>query len=528
MKNKLFLCFILFCFSLVVFSQKSKKVNIDSVFTVLKNTPSSKKKVDDLIHLYRSSVRQRQINEAIIDEALSVSEELFYINGIAKCYNRKGLSARYQSKFNKAVRLHKRSLSYFQKTTDTFSRLKCLNNIGVAYRKLNRENDAFNYYFQALKLAEQINNMKSIAIANNGIGNIFVDTKEYDKALEYLKKGINLQVEYNNARNQEIGLSNIGEVYILKKQYDSAYHYIDKAMKISIKTKNFEGIAIKQNLLGVLNQKTKKYSTSISFYDKAIPTLKKHNNKKYLCNSLINKGIDLIELNKHDDALININKGLAIAININSIENIALGYKALVNYYSRINDYKKALYAHKKSTVFYDSILNIESKRSIINSQIAYESLKKDEQIQKLAQDKEVHSKQSKKRFNSLLYVFLFSILIILGLLYLKILNKKNTDLKLENKKNEIQNYLLQIKDLEHKSNSSNKSEQEVIDTFNTYNLSKREQEVFAYISKGLTNSEIAEAIFLSKNTIKTHIQNIYSKLDVKNRIQALKKINNL
>lgn len=512
----------------MIFSQKSKKINIDSVYNELKKTPSTTTKADKLISLYRISVKQRTIKEEIIDEALLVSEEIFYINGIAKCYNRKGLTARYQSKYNESVRLHKRALNYFKKTTDSLSRLKCLNNIGVSYRKLNRENDAFKYYFQALKLAEQIDSKKSIAIANNGIGNIFVDTGEYDKALEYLKKGIRINVEYNNARNQEIGLSNIGEVFILKGQYDSAYYYLNKSIDISVKTKNFEGIAIKQNLMGILHQKNNNHKKSIEFYNKAIPSLKKHKNKKYLCNTYINKGLSLIELGDYSKALLNINEGLALAKNINSVENIALGYKSLVNYYSKKNNYKKALGAHKKATIFYDSILNIESKRSIISSQIAYESLKKDEQIQKLAQEKKLHSKQSKKRFNNLLYVFLFSVLVILSLLYLTFLNKKNTDLELENKNNEIQNYLLQIKELKHTSKTSEESKSEFVDKFNTYNLSKREQEVFTYISKGLTNPEIAEKIFLSKNTVKTHIQNIYSKLDVKSRIQALKKLNSI
>ncbi|WP_457611407.1 helix-turn-helix transcriptional regulator [Lutibacter sp.] len=44
-------------------------------------------------------------------------------------------------------------------------------------------------------------------------------------------------------------------------------------------------------------------------------------------------------------------------------------------------------------------------------------------------------------------------------------------------------------------------------------------------MSEGLSNDEISEKMFVSNNTIKTHIKNIYAKLDVKNRIQAIKKI---
>jgi len=52
--------------------------------------------------------------------------------------------------------------------------------------------------------------------------------------------------------------------------------------------------------------------------------------------------------------------------------------------------------------------------------------------------------------------------------------------------------------------------------------LSDREIEVLQLISEGLTNNEIASKLFLSTNTIKSHSRNIYAKLDVNNRTQAL------
>ena len=53
--------------------------------------------------------------------------------------------------------------------------------------------------------------------------------------------------------------------------------------------------------------------------------------------------------------------------------------------------------------------------------------------------------------------------------------------------------------------------------------LSKRELEVLAYIAAGLSNQEIAEALILTVGTVKRHINNIYTKINVHNRIQAVK-----
>ena len=52
-------------------------------------------------------------------------------------------------------------------------------------------------------------------------------------------------------------------------------------------------------------------------------------------------------------------------------------------------------------------------------------------------------------------------------------------------------------------------------------NLSPREVEVLRLISQGATNKEIADSLFISENTVKTHLRNIMDKLHLANRSQA-------
>lgn len=51
--------------------------------------------------------------------------------------------------------------------------------------------------------------------------------------------------------------------------------------------------------------------------------------------------------------------------------------------------------------------------------------------------------------------------------------------------------------------------------------LSQREREILLMLAEGATNKDIAAKLFLSLNTIKSHIYNIYRKIDVPNRLQA-------
>lgn len=59
-------------------------------------------------------------------------------------------------------------------------------------------------------------------------------------------------------------------------------------------------------------------------------------------------------------------------------------------------------------------------------------------------------------------------------------------------------------------------------------NLSNREYEVLQLLAKGYSNNEISEQLFLSVSTIKTHVSNLFFKMDVKNRTQATEKAKRL
>jgi DNA-binding NarL/FixJ family response regulator len=56
------------------------------------------------------------------------------------------------------------------------------------------------------------------------------------------------------------------------------------------------------------------------------------------------------------------------------------------------------------------------------------------------------------------------------------------------------------------------------------YTLSKRETEVLEQLSKGHDYNKIAENLFISPSTVRKHIENIYGKLQVHNKMQAVQK----
>lgn len=57
------------------------------------------------------------------------------------------------------------------------------------------------------------------------------------------------------------------------------------------------------------------------------------------------------------------------------------------------------------------------------------------------------------------------------------------------------------------------------------YVLSKRELDVLKLIAEGLSHKEVAKKLFISPETVRKHLSNIYAKLNVNNKIAAINKV---
>ena len=61
-------------------------------------------------------------------------------------------------------------------------------------------------------------------------------------------------------------------------------------------------------------------------------------------------------------------------------------------------------------------------------------------------------------------------------------------------------------------------------DVYSEVGLSKREKEVLDCLAKGMTSAQVASQLFISENTVKTHVRHILEKLEASNRAEAVSK----
>jgi DNA-binding NarL/FixJ family response regulator len=55
--------------------------------------------------------------------------------------------------------------------------------------------------------------------------------------------------------------------------------------------------------------------------------------------------------------------------------------------------------------------------------------------------------------------------------------------------------------------------------------LSEKELAVLSKLAEGLSNQQIADALYVSVNTVKTHLKNAFAKLEVNSRVQAINQL---
>lgn len=425
-----------------------------------------------------------------------------------------------EDNYNKALELSDKAIKIAHSVNDTFQWANALNNKGNIFKDMFLFNRAIDSYFKAFDLWEITKDSSGLAIAYGSIANAYYFEGDYKKSLEFNFKKLSIINNTANLWEKIKTINNVALSYNHLNMADSALYYMKKSLNISLKMNYPEGIANTYNNMASAFWGLGETDSTLFYSSKAI-AIAENINSSNLAKFKLTRALALDRQKKYLPAL-NLAKDAYNLANQKKDNHILSEASFLLSeVYNHLGKRELAypfLIEHLKLK---DSISNMEYMRKVtrLDIQHEYETKQRETQyeIDMLAKNNRISAAQLQKARILLIALILLSF----ALVSISTLLIRNKNHRIEQMNLEIRNYLFQLE----KRKAGSKDEDTVNELAENYGLTHREKEIMELIATGIGNEEIAEKLFVSKNTIKFHIKNIFIKLDVKNRVQALQKM---
>lgn len=317
----------------------------------------------------------------LYDKALIIGYKIFDTTIIAGNLLNMGMVYKHQGIYDKALEDLILASKYFYKIYNNYKNpldeedlASCYNSIGDLYRILGNYNLSKENYFIGLKLRIECNNIRGVAGSLNHIGEFFRDIGEYDSALFYLNKSLAIKRRLPDAKFATSTLLNIGSVLLKKKDFVNAEKYFKQII-------NYNDLINNQALFSEACNEL----ASLYFYKKEYP-----------------KALEILV------------KGMKIEKQENLRPLLLKNYDLHRKIYRALNNFPSAIFFDDLYINLKDTILNEIKNKALADSEIKYETQKKEQQIFILhEQEKNQHIK-----IISLFISFSLAIILIMIVIY--------------------------------------------------------------------------------------------------------------
>ncbi len=563
---------ILLSFGLLLILFVAGQNKIDSLKTLLSSNPDQKSKSQLLLEL-ASEIKGQDLTNAMqyAFEAKDIAIQNGYLREEGVARSVLGLLYSYTDLIDSAIYWNTSAIPLLGPTNDSLEISRNFNRLGTNFLLKKEYPDASKYLLEALKWSS---NPKVKAMAFNNLGMISKKTGDYADAVEYYLGALQQYDNLNEPRSKARTLGNLGSLYIQKKDYEKAKIMFEKELEIcrTITDKELSGQAISG--LGIVENHLGSKSKAIAYFTEAAAIFKELNIRSDYAQQIVSiAGLQsesklyklaeknyreaelvLLEINdkgnlgllynnladcylaqkKYKSAVAYLEKAYAYSKEFKDINYTRLIAKNLSDTYENLGEVKKALQFRKLYESLNDEMVNVAENVKYAELNHAYETTKKEEKIQE--QDRQIVQIESSKNTYFILSGILAFVATIIFILLRKRVNKSRvleenissiskqiSSLKDENSdlKNKLVQTEIELRNLEAKYSEAKETLPD-----NLIQLSKREYEVLLFIAEGLSDKEIAEKIFVSINTVRTHIRRIYDKLLVNNRMEAVGMLN--
>ncbi len=248
-------------------------------------------------------------------------------------------------------------------------------------------------------------------------------------------------------------------------------------------------------VLGTMELKRNELKKTEQYYKKSITLLEEHDPQNL--PMIYRKQIDLYrKMNQYDKSIESFEKGLYYAKEYNIDVYVLNMYFDLTYFYKQIGNLEKAVQTQEICNILAKEYNEggVLGRLNVLESQLMQERIMKEEK---------------RDRFIILSLTGSLLLVLILLLLLFRYLNRiRKNKQQLEEENERLRSDILHL---------FSKTESDVS---NPVRLTERQSEIIELVKQGRTNKEIGNMLFVSENTVKYHLKNIYEVLRVNSRVK--------
>ncbi|GAB4244808.1 MAG: hypothetical protein Tsb0034_23180 [Ekhidna sp.] len=371
---------------------------------------------------------------------------------------------------------------HFQQIQDTLNMAGMMASTGLVHKATGAYEQALKAYDQAQELANSIENVAIEAKIINNKGVIYRKTGAYDMAEKSFLRSLEIKKGAGDNKGVANSLTNLGNISADQNAFDRAIDFFQQAYEMEEQLNSKEGMAMNLNNMANVFLKKRDYPNAIVFA----------------------------------------NRGLKIGNELGTKVQIKEASNILSSAYSALGNYRLAFEHFKNYHEASNNLFNEEEARKIGRLESKLELEQQQRELEQLERANTIAQLELEQKRTQQFYITLISGISLISLTYVVYNQKQKNKLREKALEAELSELRIEIKTLIGKYEGSLDINLDELNQKLVNPLSEREYDVFKKIFSQKTNSEIADELFLSINTVKTHLKNLYSKLGVSNRKEAL------
>ncbi|MEP5612256.1 MAG: LuxR family transcriptional regulator [Cyclobacteriaceae bacterium] len=452
-----------------------------------------------------------------VDQILDADSAQINLQTRIKALQLKGLSEMYSYQFDNSNQLFSRAYAlsdYLGNQKDSeILKGSLLLDIGRNFNWQSNYDTALAVMIQSKNVFEGANDLNGIGQALNAIAIIYIQySNDLEKALTSFTEALNIHTLENDTASAARVMQNVGQIHNMQGNNDSALYYLRISNRLVEELNDKRSLAIGSNILGAVFFDMNQLDSSEIYYKKAIELDIINQDSVGLLYDYSQLASTLVASKKMAEAekysLLAFSNTKDIYIKSESAEILARIYESLGNT-------KKSLDYFKSFKSYSDSIRNEDQQNTVSELQTKYETAEKEKKIEfaNVELDK-------RERFQTFLLIVICIIVLFSSVAIFLLIQRFK--LKRALLSQEIDTLRVQINGIFGGGFKNLEIGLEEINKGLHNPLTEREYEVLSHAISDKNNTEIAQKVFISVNTVKTHLKNIYTKLGVSNRKEAL------